>query len=49
MEIIEGLKFSCFTDNSLYISGVFLEAFDVFIRVVHTKTLFNVTFYADFC
>ena len=43
MEIGEGLKFSCFTDK-FNISGVFLEVFDDFISVVHTKTLFKICY-----
>ena len=43
MEIVEGLKFSCFT-GKFNISGVFLEVFDVFISVVHTKALFKICY-----
>ena len=43
MEIVEGLNFSCFTDK-FNISGVFLEVFDDFISVVHTKTLFKICY-----
>ena len=41
MEIVESLKFSCFTDK-FKMSGVFLEVFDVFVSVVNTKTLFKI-------
>ena len=37
IEIVEGLKFSCFTDK-FKISGVFLEVY-AFMRVVNRKTL----------